>query len=176
MFAVAETEYQWAPLRIFDLRPGLEGKVQAITQPIAVWNADWNDLAHNHEVRWPYVFVSAYEDGLQVFNMQDPKHPKTMGWYYTCECTHETGFGGLPDWQGTSIYNGAFGVMVRNADGLILLTDSNTGAWLFKMDGFSGWNGDDWSMPNISSAQDWDHGPPGSSHPAPAPGTKAGGN
>ena len=143
-FAVAETEYQWAPLRIFDLRPGLEGKVQAITQPIAVWNADWNDLAHNHEVRWPYVFVSAYEDGLQVFNMQDPKHPKTMGWYYTCECTHETGFGGLPDWQGTSIYNGAFGVMVRNADGLIMITDSNTGAWLFKMDGFSGWNGEDW--------------------------------
>ena len=175
-FAVAETEYQWAPLRIFDLRPGLEGKVQAITQPIAVWNADWNDLAHNHEVRWPYVFVSAYEDGLQVFNMQDPKHPKTMGWYYTCECTHETGFGGLPDWQGTSIYNGAFGVMVRNADGLILLTDSNTGAWLFKMDGFSGWNGEDWSMPNISSAQDWDHGPPGSSHPAAAPAPKAGGN
>jgi hypothetical protein len=171
-FAVTESEYQWAPLRIFDLRPGLTGKVQAITQPISVWNADWNDLAHNHEVRWPYVFVSAYEDGLQVFNMQDPKRPKTVGWYYTCECSHGQGFGGLPDWQGTSIYNGAFGVMVRNADGLILITDSNTGAWLFKMDGFSGWNGDDWSMPNISSAQDWDHGPPGSSHPT-APATPA---
>ncbi|HSY82370.1 MAG TPA: hypothetical protein VK807_11440, partial [Gemmatimonadaceae bacterium] len=121
--------------------------------------------AHNHEIRWPYVFVSAYEDGLQIFNMQDAAHPKTIGWYYTCECQHATGFGGLPQWTGHSIYNGAFGVMVRNADGLIMITDSNTGAWFFKLDGFSGWNGDDWGMPNISSAQDWDHGPPG----APAP-------
>ena len=99
-YAVTETEYQWAPLRIFDLQPGLEGKVQAITQPISVWNWDWNDLPHNHEVRWPYVFVSGYEDGLEVFNMQDPAHPRTVGWYYTCECTHKTGFGGLPDWDG----------------------------------------------------------------------------
>jgi hypothetical protein len=161
-FVVTETEYQWAPLRIFDLRPGLTGKVQAISQPVSVWNSDWNDLSHNHEMRWPLVFVSAYEDGLQIFNMQDPAHPRTVGWYYTCECTHETGFGGLPQWIGRSIYNGAFGIMVRNADGLIMITDSNTGAWFFKLDGFSGWNGDDWSMPNISSAQDWDHGPPGS--------------
>jgi hypothetical protein len=160
-FAVTETEYQWSPLRIFDLRPGLEGKVPAITQPISVYNSDWNDLLHNHEVRWPYVFVSGYEDGLQIFNMQDPAHPKNKGWYYTCECTHQTGNSGTPDYSGTSVFNGAFGIMVRNTDGLIMITDSNTGAWFFKLDGFNGWNGEDWGMPNISSAQDWDHGPPG---------------
>ena len=33
-YAVAETEYQTAPLRIFDLKPGLEGKVETITRPI----------------------------------------------------------------------------------------------------------------------------------------------
>jgi hypothetical protein len=171
-YAVTETEYQWAPLRIFDLQPGLEGKVQAITQPVSVWNWDWNDLAHNHEVRWPYVFVSGYEDGIEVFNMQDPAHPRTVAWYYTCECSHKTGFGGLPNWDGQSIYNGAFGIMVRNTDGLILITDMNTGAWFFKLDGFNGWNGADWAMPNISSAQDWDHGPDGSHAPAPPPAPK----
>ena len=168
-YAVTETEYQWAPLRIFDLQPGLEGKVQSITQPVSVWNWDWNDLAHNHEVRWPYVFVSGYEDGIEVFNMQDPAHPRTVAWYYTCECSHKTGYGGAPNWEGTSIYNGAFGIMVRNTDGLILITDINTGAWFFKMDGFDGWNGHDWAMPNISSAQDWDHGPDGAQKPAPPP-------
>jgi hypothetical protein len=25
------------------------------------------------------------------------------------------------------------------------------------MDGFQGWNGEHWGMPNISSAQDWDN-------------------
>jgi hypothetical protein len=166
-YAVTETEYQYAPLRIFDLKPGLDGKVQAITQPIGAWTADWHDLSHNHEVRWPFVFVSAYEDGLQIFSMYDPTNPTTVGWYYTCECAHQHGFGGLPQWEGTSVEQGAFGVDVRNRDGLIMISDANTGAWFFKMDGFNGWNGHDWGMPNVSSVQDWDHGPEGAQPPSP---------
>lgn len=42
----------------------------------------------------------------------------------------------------------------------------DAGAWFFKLDGFNGWNGEDWGMPNISSAQDWDHGPPGAHAPS----------
>ncbi len=166
-YAVTETEYQFAPLRIFDLRPALEGKTQNIRTPISAWTADWQDLAHNHEVRWPYVFVSAYEDGLQVFNMIDPKHPKTVGWYFTCECEHETGFANDPakGWRGNSIFNGAFGIDVRNADGLIVISDMETGLWTFRMDGFKGWNGADWNVPNISSVQDWDNGPVPQSKP-----------
>jgi hypothetical protein len=160
-FAVTETEYQYAPLRIFDLQPGLEGKVQAITNPVGAWTPDWHDLAHNHEVRWPYVFVSAYEDGLQIFNMVDPANLVTIGWYYTCMCQHQRGFVGPPAWAGPTIFQGAFGVDVRNYDGLIILSDSNTGVWLFRLDGFDGWNGHDWGMPNISSVQDYDHGPDG---------------
>ena len=107
------------------------------------------------------MFVSAYEDGLQVFDMKDPKHPKTVGWWYTCQCEHETGFGGsqATGFQGTSVMNGAFAVDVRNYDGLIAIADMKTGLWLFKMDGFNSWNGNDVNMPNISSVQDWDNGP-----------------
>ncbi len=161
-YAVTETEYQYTPLRIWDLEPGQSGKTQNIDIPISAWTPDWRDLVHNHEVRWPYVFVSAYEDGLFVFNMKDPKHPKTEGHYYTCECEHEHGFGGNPDngWQSTtSVMQGAFGVDVRNYDGLVAISDMRTGLWLFKMDGFNGWNGHDVGMPNISSVQDWDRGP-----------------
>ncbi len=163
-YAVTETEYQYTPLRIWDLQPGQTGKTQNIDLPISAWTADWRDLSHNHEVRWPYVFVSAYEDGLQVFDLKDPKHPKTDGAWYTCECEHEHGFGGTPDngWQSTtSVEQGAFGVDVRNYDGLIVLSDMRSGLWLFKMDGFTGWNGKDYGMPNISSVQDWDNGPEG---------------
>jgi hypothetical protein len=161
-YAVTETEYQYTPLRVWDLSAGQEGKTQNIDLPISAWTADWRDLSHNHEVRWPYVFVSAYEDGLQVFNLKDPKNPKTEGHWYTCECEHEHGFGGTPDngWQSTtSVEQGAFGVDVRNYDGLIVLSDMRTGLWLFKLEGFSGWNGHDVGMPNISSVQDYDHGP-----------------
>jgi hypothetical protein len=161
-YAVTETEYQYTPLRIWDLNDGQKGKTQNIDTPISAWTADWRDLSHNHEVRWPYVFVSAYEDGLQIFNLKDPKHPKTEGAWFTCECEHEHGFGGSPSngWQSTtSVEQGAFGVDIRNYDGLIVLSDMRSGLWLFKMDGFNSWNGHDYGMPNISSVQDWDHGP-----------------
>jgi hypothetical protein len=49
---------------------------------------------------------------------------------------------------------GAFGVDVRNRDGLIVISDMNTGLHIFKMDGFTHYSG-------ISSVQDYDHGPTG---------------
>ena len=82
-YIVTESEFQYAPLRIFDLKPGLDGTVPTISQSIGAWTANWKHLPHNHEVRWPYVFVSAYEDGLQVFNMLDPTNPITVGFYRT---------------------------------------------------------------------------------------------
>jgi hypothetical protein len=158
---ITEAEYQYAPLRVFDLTDNLLGKTPTVRGVTGAWTADWQDLSHNHEVRWPFVFVSAYEDGLQVFNMADPKNPQTVGWYYTCMCEHNKGYGGpqAPNWTGTSVMQGAFGIKVRDADGLITISDSNTGFWLFKMDGYQGWKGEDWGFPNISSAQDWDNGP-----------------
>jgi hypothetical protein len=156
-YAVAETEYQYAPLRIFDLQPGQEGEKPLISQPISAWTANWMNLAHNTEVRWPYVFVSAYRDGLQIFDMANPKRPRTVGYYDTvdAEDSPEAGSGIL------GLMGGAFGVDVRNADGLIVLSDGSTGFWAFRMDGFNGWHGHSVRMPNISSAQDWDRGPDG---------------
>ena len=150
-YAVGEMEYQHAPLLIFDLKPGLDGEVPTITRAIGAWTAKWQNLMHNHEVRWPYVFVSGYRDGLQVFNMMDPTNPYTVAYYDTYE---------MPDIPGQGSGGGTFGVDVRNADGLIV-TSGRSGVWAFKMSGFEGWNGNDWGMPNISSVQDWDNGPEG---------------
>ncbi len=147
-YVIAETEYQYAPLRIFDLEPGLTGQVSNISRPISAWTANWEHLVHNHEVRWPYVFVSSYLDGLQVFTLSDPKNPKTVGYYDTFLEPEDSG-----------VMNGSWGVDVRNADGLIVMSDMVTGFWAFRLEGFSGWNGLDWGVPNISSVQDWENGP-----------------
>jgi hypothetical protein len=159
-YAVIETEYQFAPLRIVDLKPGLDGTVKTVSRPIGAWTATWQNLAHNHEVRWPYVFVSGYEDGLHVFNMMDPANPYTVGYYDTYEGPHNEGYlaGATPLGD---IFNGSFGVDVRNADGLIVTSDMTSGFWALKLDGFDGWNGHQWGVPNVSSAQDWDNGPDG---------------
>ena len=164
-YAIAETEFQYQPLRVFDLRPGLDGSVKNITRAVGAWTADWKDLAHNHEVRWPYVFVSGYEDGLYVFNMMDPTNPYTVGYYDTFDGGHAKGADRPNSPYTWPIYQGAWGIDVRNADGLIVISDMMTGFWAFKMEGFDGWNGHQWGMPNVSSAQDWDNGPDGAPKP-----------
>jgi hypothetical protein len=157
-YAVTETEYQYAPLRMFDLKPGIDGTVQTISRPIGAWTANWKNLSHNHEVRWPYVFVSAYKDGLQVFNMMDPTNPYTVAYYDAYDAPDD--IAGAPPAGLLGSMGGTFGVDVRNNDGLIV-TSGRQGFWSFYMDGFTGWNGHQWGMPDISSAQDWDHGPDG---------------
>ncbi len=159
-YAIGETEFQYQPLRIFDLRPALNGDLpdKNIDHAVGAWHADWESLAHNHEVRWPFVFVSGYQTGMTVFNMVDPTNPYTVGYYDTFNGIHNDRgaamdrLGSPYTWQ---VYDGAWGVDVRNADGLIVVSDMTTGFWALKMDGFDGWNGEDWGMPNISSAQHW---------------------
>ena len=173
-YGILETEYQYAPLRIVDLKPGLDGTVSTISRPIGAWISDWTTNPHNIEIRWPYVFVAAYEEGLQVFNMMDPANPYTVAYYHTYDGPHARGRSPVvgdpelrwrdPTWPippTAAVINGAWGIDVRNADGLIAIGDLLTGFWTFKMDGFDGWNGHQWGMPNVSSAQDWDNGPDG---------------
>ena len=149
-YVVAETEYRFAPLRIFDLKPALDGEVTNVNRPISGWTADYQNLVHNHEIRWPYVFVTGYLDGLQVFNLQDPANPVTVGYYDTYIGARD------PRPNLCQECNGAFGVDVRNADGLIVISDMSTGFWTFRMEGFQGWSGGQWGVPDISSAQKWD--------------------
>jgi hypothetical protein len=154
-YAVTEVEYRTAPLRIFDLKPGLDGQVANISRPIGAWTANAKNFSHNHQMRWPYVFVAAFDDGMQVFNMMDPTNPVTVGYYDTWD--GPDGTLAVPE----TTFNGGWGIDVRNADGLIVMSDFTTGFWGFKMEGFDGWNGHDWGMPNVSNAQDWDNGPEG---------------
>jgi hypothetical protein len=146
---------------MFDLKPALDsGKV--ITRPIGAWSPNWKNLVHQVEIRWPYVFAAGYADGLHVFNMMDPANPYTVGFWDTYDrptLDMATGPAAYPG--ANAVYTGAFGVDIRNADGLIVISDGRTGTWGFKMDGFDGWNGHRWGVPNISSAQDWDNGPDG---------------
>ena len=82
----------------------------------------WENLVHNHEVRWPYVFVSGYLDGLQIFNLMDPENPVTVGYFDTYVWARRT----IPT-SAIPCSTGTFGVDVRNEDGLIVVSDMTTG-------------------------------------------------
>jgi hypothetical protein len=157
----------YAPAKIVDLKPSLDGSIATVSRPIGAWNASPQGIPHYSEVRWPYVFFASQSDGFQVVNMMDPTNPYTVGYYATRPgpYMHGVAIAGYkeiyPNRRGNSAYEGAWGIDVRNADGLIVISDFDSGLWTFRMDGFSGWNGHQWGMPNVSSVQDWDNGPDG---------------
>ena len=71
-YAVISACCQYTVFRVFDMKPALDGNVSTVPRALGGWTANWRAYPHNAEVRWPYVFVSAYEDGLQVPNLMDP--------------------------------------------------------------------------------------------------------
>ncbi|MBI4419391.1 MAG: hypothetical protein HY560_01085, partial [Gemmatimonadetes bacterium] len=112
--------YQYAPARTFDLKPGLDGTVKTVTRAIGAWTPNWKGAVHNFEMRWPYVFVAGQDDALQVINFMDPTNPYTVASYDTK---------GGPDLGGNlrpngigAWYDGVWGIDVRNADGLIVVS------------------------------------------------------
>ncbi len=154
-YLVTGAGYRTTPIYIFDMEPALEGQIPSVRTSIGAWTADWRNRARTFEVRWPYVFVAALHDGFQMFNMRDPGEPYTVGFVRTWT-------GKLP---GISDRNreeeGAWSVDVRNHDGLIAVADKQSGLWLLTVDGFEGWHGHGWGVPNASSVQDWQNGPDG---------------
>ncbi|MBI4521857.1 MAG: hypothetical protein HY701_13550 [Gemmatimonadetes bacterium] len=159
-YVIGESEAQYQPIRIFDAKPALDGTVRNVSRPIGAWSPSWRNLVHQFEIRWPYVFAAAYADGLHVFNMMDPTNPYTVAFYDVYD-KPTLDMGNPAGRDANSVMTGTFGVDIRNADGLIVISDMRTGTWGFRMDGFSGWNGHQWGVPNISSVQDWDNGPEG---------------
>ncbi len=148
---VTAPNYRLAPIRVFDLTPVFDGTVPRLRTAAGAWATDWCNYAQNFEVRWPYTFVAAMENGFQMFNMRDLDEIYTTAFYNTSSaegvCNPNT-----PN-------QGAFDIAVRNADGLILVSDLESGLWLLRVEAFDNWDGRGWGVPNVSTAQDWLNGP-----------------
>jgi hypothetical protein len=149
---ITTANYRTAPVRIYDIRPVLDGTISQVRTPVGAWTADWRHHAERHTVRWPFFFVAAHDDGLHVVNMRNAFEPYTEGFFRT--------------WDGPvskpgEPYNGARDVDVRNHDGLIAVADAHTGLYLIRMEGFQGWDGRGWGLPNVGHVQDWENGPVG---------------
>lgn len=150
---ITTANYRTAPVRIFDIRPVLDGTISQIRTAAGAWTANWKNHAERHALRWPFIFVAAQDDGLHVVNMRNPFEPYTEGFFRTWD--------GTPAKPGER-YNGARDVDVRNSDGLIAVADAHGGLFLLRMESFQGWDGRGWGQPDISSVQDWENGPVGS--------------
>ena len=82
-------------------------------------NSTSNQIVHNVIVRGDLLYASYYYDGLQVFDISNPRFPRRVAYYDTCE---------IPN---TSDFAGAWGVYVMPS-GRVLLSDMNNGFWYFE--------------------------------------------
>lgn len=144
-------DYRTAPLRYFDLEPALDGDVPRLRTAVGAWTANWCNFSQQFEMRWPYAFVASMEDGFHVVNLRDHNDPYTTGYVHTSSATSEC--------DPNAGNQGAFDVEVRNRDGLVVVGDLETGLWFIDVEGFDGWDGHGWGIPNMSSVQDWSNGP-----------------
>lgn len=152
-YVVTAAGYRTAPLRIFDLQAALDGDPPRIRTAVGAWTSDWRNDYTDLQVRWPFLFAAALENGVQVVNIHDPSNPYTDAYYRTTPGEPDAGLSAPP--------RGIFRVAVRNHDGLIVASDLDTGFWAFYLEAFSGWHGHAWGMPHMSGAQDWENGPDG---------------
>lgn len=90
-------------------------------QVLSFFNSEESDntVAHNVMVKDGFAFVSHYNDGLQIFNIKDRENPYKAGFYDTYPEEHPSNF------------RGAWGVYAFLPSGRIIISDRQTGMYLF---------------------------------------------
>jgi len=83
---------------------------------------DPNATIHNSYRVGNFLYVSYYVAGFKVFDITDPANPVLCDTYDTSAYT------------GESNYNGAWGVYPFAPDGLIYVSDMQSGLWIFRFD------------------------------------------
>ena len=78
-----------------------------------------SSIAHNLIVRCNQLYVSYYHEGLQVFDISDPINPERIAYYDTY------------DGQDGATYQGAWGIYPLFSSGTILISDMQTGLYIF---------------------------------------------
>jgi choice-of-anchor B domain-containing protein len=91
---------------------------------LSLFNSEANDytVPHNLQIKGDLVYVSHYNDGLQVFDISNPSNPVRVAYYDT--------FYGDDSYP----FNGAWGVYAFLPSGRVLISDRTSGLYLFEMD------------------------------------------
>ncbi|MDC3032225.1 choice-of-anchor B family protein [Bacteroidota bacterium] len=94
---------------------------------ISVFNSgvDANSMAHNAIIKDNLLYVAYYHDGLRVYDISNPNTPIEVCYYDTYSPNNH------------SSYRGAWGVYPYLSSGNILVSDMQTGFYIFKCDATS---------------------------------------
>lgn len=116
-----------------DETPGLRMKVCDVSdlsdvQVLSLFGSDVSDnsVPHNLMIKGDLVYISHYNDGLQVFDISDRENPERIAYYDTF------------DGDESYAFNGAWGVYCFLPSERILISDRTSGLYLFRLDEITG--------------------------------------
>ncbi len=113
------------PLSIVDITNFMDADIELVNSfqfPLLA-PMHTNNVAHNPFIIGDLVYVSYYEDGVQVFDISDPMNPKQVAFYDT--------------WGDNTEYNttqGCWGVYPFLPSGRIVASDSSNGLFVLELD------------------------------------------
>ncbi len=90
-----------------------------VLSEININSSEPNSIAHNLIIQGDFLYVSSYYDGLQIYNISDPSNPVKVGYYDTYSLAN------------FKSYKGAWGVYPLLPSGLVLVSDMQTGLYVF---------------------------------------------
>ena len=112
---VMSDETEGAEMKLFDLTD-IENPVLLSTLGSGV---DTSSIAHNQIIMGDYLYTAYYHDGLFIFDISNPEDPQIAGFYDTY----------LGDYS--IHYQGAWGVYPFLPSGNIIVSDRQTGLYIF---------------------------------------------
>jgi hypothetical protein len=105
-------------IKIFDIND--------LNNPLFISQFNSNASTTSHNAYWvgDFAYVSAYHDGVRVYNIKDPANPKQVAWFDTHPEVPET-YGG---------YKGCWGVYPYLPSKHIIASDLTAGIFVFEID------------------------------------------
>lgn len=97
-----------------------------------------SSMVHNVMFRDDYLICSYYHDGIVIYDLSDPSNPEKVAEYDTYDPEHYTS------------YRGAWGIYSALPSGKLLISDMQTGLYVFESDLFSDPIGIEQIEPNFS--------------------------
>jgi len=111
-------ETHGSPIKIIDISELTDIEVlSTVTSGV-----DDLSIAHNQIVHENRMYSAYYYDGIYAWSIEDPENPVLLGYYDTSQLDHQQS------------YEGAWGVYPFLPSGNILVSDMQTGLWIFQLD------------------------------------------
>lgn len=125
---VAEELPRGRPISIYDLSGTEMSRVGFFKEPLEE-PIKSNNRPHNPFVKGDTLFMSYYEDGVQIFDISNPLIPKRIAYYDTYPFQNGLGYDSTAhDWKGS------WGVYPYLPSGCILASDITRGLFTFMVD------------------------------------------